>query len=899
MCSPIQPPSIVVAVASSDCRGIERRFGPILCLVALLAASGQAMAADVPSDLVNLNKGQAKTKSATAAASAAKPTPQKPVTPAPAAASDKAKSAPVAATRAKTASAPVTKPAVKPAVGAVAAKTPAAAPAAGKIVPPVTATAAAKAPAPTAAKRTATAKVSTGPQKSESRVPEFSDHVTPPPAGNELLMLAAMTEPAVAVNAKGQIEDPDPLPAKTPDRFNPDPGGRQGPVTSGPPPEAAAPVVPNLFEPVLPQQKPTDYGDQHPIPYKLRLSRRADLVSNEVINQSVAYPQYELSEGNIGLLPNAIPQTNRWRIPFGEFQRYPGNPETPYGNGPLRFFDPFKASLLKGDSPIIGQDIFLSLTFEDQIIAEFRRTPVGSAVSSARPQSSEFFGRSESYTLQNNFSTTIELFRGETAFKPIDWAVHITPIFNINFSEFKENGIVSPDPRGPNYDASNPNQGLATTIRTPGDVNLVLGNDLHNIGQKDLARTRYTQRTRETVSLEEAFVEIHLHDLSDNYDFASVRIGNQLLNSDFRGFIFNDTNSAIRVFGNYDNNHLQYNAAYFNQREKDTFSNLNQYSARGQDILIFNLYRTDALNLFLPASDNLALGYTAQLSLHVNLDHGDLHYDKTGTIVRPAPIGVPIVEHEVNTAYLGWAGDGHIGWLNITHAFYEVLGRDDHNGIAGRPVSVNAQMFALELSRDYDYLRPKFSFLYASGDSNAKDSHANGFDSIQDSPTFIGNPFSFYARQGFGLANASILTKPGNSLLLDLRTSKSEGQANYVNPGTLIVGLGLDAEITPKLRLQFNANYIRMVDPDAVKVALFANKVDRELGYDISLGFTYRPLLSENIIINAGFGAFLPGRGYRDIYRELTNPVPGFTNDPSGEIDSFLYSGLIAITLRY
>ncbi len=90
-----------------------------------------------------------------------------------------------------------------------------------------------------------------------------------------------------------------------------------------------------------------------------------------------------------------------------------------------------------------------------------------------------------------------------------------------------------------------------------------------------------------------------------------------------------------------------------------------------------------------------------------------------------------------------------------------------------------------------------------------------------------------------------------------------------------------------------------MVNPDPVKVALFTNNVDRELGYDISLGFTYRPLLNENIIINAGFGAFLPGQGYRDIYRELTRPVPGFTVDPRGEIDSFLYSGLIAITLRY
>ena len=92
---------------------------------------------------------------------------------------------------------------------------------------------------------------------------------------------------------------------------------------------------------------------------------------------------------------------------------------------------------------------------------------------------------------------------------------------------------------------------------------------------------------------------------------------------------------------------------------------------------------------------------------------------------------------------------------------------------------------------------------------------------------------------------------------MDLRSSKEEGQANFVNPGTIIVGTGLDADLTPKLRMQFNANYIRMVNPDVVKTVLFTNNVDRELGYDISLGFTYRPTLTNNIIINAGLGVMV------------------------------------------
>ena len=59
------------------------------------------------------------------------------------------------------------------------------------------------------------------------------------------------------------------------------------------------------------------------------------------------------------------------------------------------------------------------------------------------------------------------------------------------------------------------------------------------------------------------------------------------------------------------------------------------------------------------------------------------------------------------------------------------------------------------------------------------------------------------------------------------------------------------------------------------------------------------PTLTQNIVINAGFGAFLPGKGYRDIYRGITQPVPGFSAEPAGHIDRFLYSGIVAVTFTY
>src|SRR5437016_11182472 len=111
-------------------------------------------------------------------------------------------------------------------------------------------------------------------------------------------------------------------------------------------------------------------------------------------------------------------------------------------------------------------------------------------------------------------------------------------------------------------------------------------------------------------------------------------------------------------------------------------------------------------------------------------------------------------------------------------------------------------------------MRYKASVVYASGDSNAKDGEANGFDTIVDNPNFTGGPFSYYVHQGFNLAGTSVSLKQRNSLVADLRTSKSEGQANFVNPGIFIYSLGAEFDVTPKLRSFLNVNYLRFAETD-------------------------------------------------------------------------------------
>src|SRR5207302_1302798 len=72
-----------------------------------------------------------------------------------------------------------------------------------------------------------------------------------------------------------------------------------------------------------------------------------------------------------------------------------------------------------------------------------------------------------------------------------------------------------------------------------------------------------TNRFDHHVGLQEAFVEVKLHDLGPNYDFISARAGIQQFNADFRGFLFVDEQLALRIFGNLHSDRLEYNLAYF------------------------------------------------------------------------------------------------------------------------------------------------------------------------------------------------------------------------------------------------------------------------------------------------------------------------------------------------
>jgi hypothetical protein len=510
-------------------------------------------------------------------------------------------------------------------------------------------------------------------------------------------------------------------------------------------------------------------------------------------------------------------EPDRWSIAMPDWDRYGIGGEHPYVKGSK--WDPFNRNKLKGDVPIIGKQTFLNLTATSDTFLDGRRLPTPTDVSSARPGSSDFFGKGNQIFLDQTFAFSFDLFHGDTSFRPADWRIRITPVVSLNYLAVQELGVVNVDV------------------------------------------TKGTTRLDSHLGLQEAFAEVKLHDLGPNYDFVSVRAGIQAFNSDFRGFLFVDEQPGVRFFGNLDSNRWQYNVAYFNFLEKNTNSGLNSMALRNQQVIIANAYRQDFL----------FQGYTAQLSVHYNKDDASIHYDDNGFLVRPAPIGKVfsngmIRPHSVHAAYLGWTGDGHIGPLNLTHAFYQAFGNDSFNAIAGRAVTINAQMAALELSYDKDWFRIKSSVFYASGSANPSSSRARGFDSIDDFPEFAGGIFSLWNRESIRLTGSGVALNPGDSLLPDLRSNKDEGQANFVNPGIFLANIGAEFDLTPKLRGFANVNYLRFERTESLEQILFQSPIHHSIGVDSSFGVRYRPPLTENFSIAAGAATLIPGQGLKDIY---------------------------------
>ena len=513
----------------------------------------------------------------------------------------------------------------------------------------------------------------------------------------------------------------------------------------------------------------------------------------------------------------SLPVPDRWRIMEALGQ-------------PVRRWDPYNNNVLKGDKPFKpfskwGPDWFLMLGGISDSLVELRRlpTPVG-AQSSGNPGANDVFGFGRQSTINQNLIISAAILKGNTTFKPPDYEFRAVLAVNGNRSQAQEVRVLEIDPRG-------------GRVRTDGHV-----------------------------AVQELFADMHLRNVSARFDFDSLRVGIQPFISDFRGFVLQDSALGLRLFGTRDDNRWQYNLGLLQRLEKDTNSGLNDLSAapRRDYTLIANLYRQD-----FPVH-----GHTTQLVLmhNVNREGGREFYNDNGFIERPAAVG-DARGHDYRVSYLGLGGDGHFGRWNLTSQLYAAIGRDSHQPLAQRPNRIRAWFGAAELSRDFDWFRVRATLVAASGDRDPFDDKATGFDAILENPQIAGADTSFWIRQAVPLIGGGGVALSGrNALLPSLRSSKDQGQSNFVNPGLLLAGLGADFDIAPRWRLLANVSKLSFADTSSLEFLRNQGAIDRDIGVDLSTGLQFRPFMTQNVVFSASLAALLPGRGFRELYDEQRGP---------------------------
>ncbi len=491
--------------------------------------------------------------------------------------------------------------------------------------------------------------------------------------------------------------------------------------------------------------------------------------------------------------------------------------------------NPYRQNVLKGDKPIPadkkpgflkGDDWFFVANLISDTVFEPRSFPIPVGVQTTeRPNNIDVFGRSGSEVYAQTFITGFALIKGSTAYKPPDVEYRLTLATQVNHVNVPERRVLFVEPSKP------------------------------------------SRRTDWFVGVQEAFFDYHIRNTSARYDFDSFRIGIQPMQADFRGFLFQDNQLGFRLFGTRDNNRVQYNLGAFVQLEKDTNSGLNDITQTPRESYIFfaNLYRQD-----LPF-----VGLTSQFSLtyNMNRERSDVEIDTNGFPVRPALLG-DLRGRAYDVVYPGYAFDGRIGRINLSGQVYGAFGEDRNSFFTSEPAKIAAYFGALEASYDVDYLRFRASGLFASGDGNPYNNTEAGFDAIFENPIFAGADTSYWIRQTIPFAGGGrvISINGRNGILNSLRSSKEQGQSNFNNPGTILAGVGVDADLTPDFRISANANHLWFHKTESLEALRVEGSIPKDIGWDLSVAAIYRPKATQNIVFRLSGAALLPGKGFKDLF---------------------------------
>ncbi|MGH7321506.1 MAG: hypothetical protein ACRELA_18035, partial [Candidatus Rokuibacteriota bacterium] len=438
-------------------------------------------------------------------------------------------------------------------------------------------------------------------------------------------------------------------------------------------------------------------------------------------------------------------------------------------------YDPYNPNVLKGDYPIIGDKLFLQIIgVLDMFLDQKRNLDFSSRIKNVPFHEDNTLG-------QITALLSIELFHGDTVFAPKDWAIRVSPIWRFRCGDDNAADNVCDD----------------------------------------------------FITLFEAFGEVKLFEIGDTFDPTSLRLGLQVFNADFFGFVYNDVQPGARLFSEIARNQFKVNLAFFDRLQKDAVTALNDFERREHQVGVAT-FQWD---------DFIFPGFNILPVFVVNHDEG-------------------VAGKALDAYYLGLTTNGRLGRFNVNSAFYYVFGDTAQNTPNKQSQDISAGMGFVQVTYPVRFWNPRIAVVYATGDGDPNDSRAHGFDSVFDTVNFGGGQFSYLFGEKIQLGATTLFR--GNSVLPSLRGANATSQ--FVNPGVLAVNVGVDLALTAKTILEANYNYVRFDDTSSLEALTKQKDVSSEVGHEFNVGLTYRPFLNEQVILFAGGAVFFPGQGIEDTF---------------------------------
>lgn len=351
----------------------------------------------------------------------------------------------------------------------------------------------------------------------------------------------------------------------------------------------------------------------------------------------------------------------------------------------------------------------------------------------------------------------------------------------------------------------------------------------------------------------DAFFDLQIADFGhNNFDLLFLRGGFQGFRSDFHGLVFNDVGLGGRLFGETKKNRLRYDFAYFKLFSKNPVSGFIDFSAPS---------RHQVAIARLTWEDFLAPGWNSEWTFHYNRD--------------PRPLSGISEKADLDTFYFGATFNGRLGRWVFNPAVYAVTGHAER--LEGAQLArhfVAGWMGLLDLQYPFDFWRFRLGYLYASGDSNSADRRDTGFDAISDGVVLFGGPLSYWVGENIKFG-AGDFVRP-NSLFPSFRGVNEA--ANYINPGLQVVNAGVDLNLSPRVAVATNVNYLRFVETGSYQNRIVIG--EHGAGVEFNLFVRWKPFLrqlNENFVLDNGFSLLHPLPGLEGAFQSKRTVFSTFT----------------------